>query len=202
MKLKIEPLPYPKDALEPMLSAVAVDIHYEKHHKGYLEKLGKLIEGTPREKLGLEELITASDGEVFNNAAQIWNHSFFWRCMRPGGGGKPEGTLLHDLEADFGSFEAFRRRFAEAANGEFGSGWAWLVRDGSEHLRVYSSDDAENPLQREEAPLLTLDVWEHAYYLDYRNERARYVDAFLDRLVNWAFVATNLGSAAKREVTR
>jgi Fe-Mn family superoxide dismutase len=202
MKFQIPPLPYPKDALDPMLSATAVDIHYEKHHKGYVEKLRKLIEGTPAEKLGPEELITTATGDVFNNAAQVWNHTFFWRCMRPRGGGKPEGPLLRGLEEDFGSFEEFRRKFAEAANGEFGSGWAWLVRDGSGHLRVYSSDDAQNPLQRKDTPLLTLDVWEHAYYLDYRNERARYVEAFLDRLVNWEFASTNLAAAVNPEETR
>jgi len=195
VKFLIAPLPYPKDALEPTMSSLTVDLHYEKHHKGYLEKLRGLIEGTAKGQLGLEELILTTEGDLFNNAAQVWNHHFFWRCMRPKGGGKPEGKLRDALEADFGSFDRFRTEFSAAANGEFGSGWAWLVEDATGHLRVCNSSDAENPLKQQAVPLLTLDVWEHAYYLDYRNERARYVDGFLDRLLNWDFVAANLAAA-------
>jgi Fe-Mn family superoxide dismutase len=202
MSFEIAPLPYATDALAPTLSAAAVELHYEKHHKGYLAKLRKLTEGTAEASSSLEELIRTARGELFNNAAQVWNHSFYWCCMRARGGGKPSGTLLAALEAAFGSFERFRKQFADAANGEFGSGWAWLVLDPLGQLRVASSDDAENPLQRGAEPLLALDVWEHAYYLDYRNERARYVEGFLDQLVNWDFVVANLNAAAKARSAR
>ncbi|HEU4430718.1 MAG TPA: superoxide dismutase [Myxococcota bacterium] len=195
MAFEIAPLSYVKDALAPAMSAATLELHYEKHHKGYLDKLNKLTKATPQEQLSLEELIRTAKGDVFNNAAQVWNHSFFWRCMRPKGGGQPGRELLAAIEPAFGSFEQFRKRFAEAANGEFGSGWAWLTLDAGGALRVTSSDDAENPLQRGATPLLTLDVWEHAYYLDYKNERARYVEAFLDRLVCWEFAAENLRAA-------
>jgi len=189
---EIPPLPYPKDALEPHLSAETIELHYEKHHKGYLEKLRKSTEGKPEAEQSLEDLIRTAEGNVFNNAAQVWNHSFYWMSLNPDGGGRPDETLLGVLESSFGSFERFRERFSEAANGEFGSGWAWLVKDGTGRMSVCSSSDAENPLQRSFTPLLTLDVWEHAYYVDYRNERARYVEAFLDHLLNWDFVASNL----------
>ena len=192
MKFEIAPLPYPKNALAPFLGAETVDLHYEKHHKGYLEKLEKLLRGKPEADQSLEELIRTSHGEVFNNAAQVWNHNFYWLSMKPGGGGEPAGELATRLEQSFGSYIEFRAQFAQAAIGEFGSGWAWLVQGPSGRLVVCSSDDAENPLQREIVPLLTIDVWEHAYYLDYRNERARYVDKFLDHLLDWDFVATNL----------
>jgi Fe-Mn family superoxide dismutase len=198
VKFAIPPLPYPNDALQPVLSATALEVHYEKHHKGYVEKLRKLIEGTPQEKHSLLTLVHTSDGDVFNNAAQVWNHSFFWRCMRPRGGGVPERPLLDELEAHFGSFSRFRTEFADAANQQFGSGWAWLVQEPSGALEVYGTSDAENPIRRGAAPLLTLDVWEHAYYLDYRNERARFVDGFLDRLVDWSFAAANLAAARER----
>jgi len=192
MKFEIPPLPYPKDALEPHLGAETLELHYEKHHKGYLEKLRKALEGRPEAKLSLAEIVRTSTGNVFNNAAQVWNHDFYWLSLRPDGGGKPEGELLERVEKSFGSVEAFRQEFAEAANGEFGSGWAWLVKDPLDRLKVINSSDADNPLQQGLVPLLTLDVWEHAYYLDFRNERARYVEAFLDHLLNWDFVAANL----------
>jgi Fe-Mn family superoxide dismutase len=195
MPFDIAPLPYSFGALAPTLSAEAVEIHYERHHKAYLAKLRKLTEGRPEANESLVALIQSAKGEIFNNAAQVWNHSFYWRCMTPGGGGAPTGALAARLEAGFGSFERFRADFAAAANGEFGSGWAWLVQDAMGTLRVASSDDADNPLQRGATPLLTLDVWEHAYYVDYRNERARYVEGFLARLVCWEFVAANLAAA-------
>lgn len=198
MSFEIAPLPYAKDALAPILSASTLEVHYEKHHKGYLAKLRKLTDGKPEASQSLEDLIRTAHGELFNNAAQVWNHSFYWRCMRPPGGAKPAGALLRALEAAFGSFEHFRSQFADAAIGEFGSGWAWLTQDAMGKLRVSSSDDAENPLRRGALPLLTLDVWEHAYYLDYRNERARYVDGFLDQLVNWDFVSANLEAAMQQ----
>ena len=172
MKFEIPPLPYPKDALEPHLSAETLELHYEKHHKGYLEKLRKNIEGKPEAERSLEDLIRTADGDLFN-----------------------DDELLGVIESSFGGFERFRERFTKAANGEFGSGWAWLVKDATGRLSVRSSSDAENPLQRNLTPLLTLDVWEHAYYVDYRNERARYVETFLDHLLNWDFVASNLALA-------
>jgi superoxide dismutase, Fe-Mn family len=196
MTFEIPPLPYSKRALAPHVSARTVDLHYEKHHKGYLRKLKQLVSGKPEAKLGLEDLIRTTDGAVFDNAAQVWNHTFYWKSMRPPGGARPEGELLDVLKSAFGSLAAFKRQFAEAAIGEFGSGWAWLVRDRSGRLHVRNSSDAENPLQQGLVPLLTLDVWEHAYYLDYQNEREPYVRAFLDELLNWEFVAENLGIAS------
>jgi Fe-Mn family superoxide dismutase len=192
MKFEIPPLPYPKNALAPFIGAETVDLHYEKHHKGYLDKLEKLVRGKPEADQTLEHLIRTARGEVFNNAAQVWNHNFYWLSMKPGGGGEPAGDLATRIEQSFGSYIEFRAQFAQAAIGEFGSGWAWLVQGLSGRLVVCSSDDAENPLQRDLVPLVTIDVWEHAYYLDYHNERARYVDKFLDHLLDWDFVATNL----------
>jgi Fe-Mn family superoxide dismutase len=197
MKFEAVALPYAQDALEPYISAETVEIHYEKHHKGYVDKLRKQLEGKPERDLPLEELIrAATDVDVYNNAAQIWNHDFYWRSLDPHGGGEPGGSVLQAIEGSFGSYQGFRDAFTEAATGEFGSGWAWLVIGSSGRLRVISSSDADNPLRRHLYPLLTLDVWEHAYYVDYRNERARYVEAFLDHLANWKFVAANLEEAA------
>ena len=197
MKFEIPPLPYPKNALEPHLSAETLELHYEKHHKGYLEKLRKGIEGKPEAERSLEDLIRTAEGEIFNNAAQVWNHTFYWKSLRPDGGGKPKDELLGVLESSFGSLDSFRERFADAAIRQFGSGWAWLVQSPTGRLSGRSSSDAENPLQLSLTPLLTLDVWEHAYYVDYRNERARYVKAFLDHLLNWDFVASNLSLASE-----
>ena len=195
MKIHVPSLPYPKDALAPTLGPRTLELHYEKHHKGYLAKVQKMLEGKPEADGELEDLIRTADGALFDNAAQVWNHTFYWRSMRPHGGGQPEPALRDVLESAFGSVDEFRRRFAEAANGEFGSGWAWLVKDKYGRLRVQSSTDAQNPIREGFVPLLTCDVWEHAYYLDYQNERSRYVEGFLDRLVNWEFVAENLGLA-------
>lgn len=189
----IEP-PYPEDALAPHVSARTVHEHYEKHHQGYRKKLSQLVRGKPEEKRSLEDLIRHADGDVFDNAAQLWNHNFLWRSMRPGGGGDPEGPLREALEEAFGSISDFRRRFAEAANEQFGSGWAWLVKDERGLISIQTTSNADNPLRRGCVPLLTLDVWEHAYYLDYRSERDRYVHAFLEHLVNWDFAAENLPS--------
>jgi Fe-Mn family superoxide dismutase len=197
MKFEIPKLPYPANALEPHISRETVELHYEKHHMGYLDKLRKIIEGKPEAELSLEELIRTSSGDLFNNAAQVWNHTFYWSSLSPDGGGEPDETLLRPIEDAFGSYARFRDHFAEAAIGEFGSGWAWLVFDSRGRLSVRNSSDAENPLQRNLVPLLTLDVWEHAYYVDYRNERARYVDAFLDHLLNWEFVEANLALAGE-----
>jgi Fe-Mn family superoxide dismutase len=191
-KIEVPELPYPKDALAPHISARTVDVHYEKHHKGYLRKLLAIVRDKPEAQQDLETLIRGSDGNLFNNAAQVWNHTFYWRSMKPGGGGDPTGQLRDLIAQAFGSVGDFKKEFAEAANGEFGSGWAWLVKDANGRLRVLNSSDAENPLQHDQVPLLTLDVWEHAYYLDYQHERDRYVSGFLDHLINWDFVTVNL----------
>jgi Fe-Mn family superoxide dismutase len=197
MSFEIAPLPYALDALAPTLSAETVELHFEKHHKGYLANLRKLTEGTPQADATLVDLICTAKGALFNNAAQVWNHSFYWKCMQPRGGGRPTGALLAALEQGFGSFDVFRARLAAAANAEFGSGWAWLELNAMGELRVTSSDDAENPLQRGSTPLLAIDVWEHAYYLDHRNDRARYVEGFLSHLVSWPFVAESLAEARR-----
>ena len=196
MKFELPSLPYAKGALEPHISARTIDFHYDKHHRGYLTKLEKAIEGKPIAEKSLEEIIRESQGTVFNLAAQVWNHTFYWSSMSPKGGGGPHGDLASALDRAFGSADDFKRRFAEAANGEFGSGWAWLVLDRSKKLRVIATDDAENPLQTGETPLLTIDVWEHAYYLDYQHQRPSYVKGFLDHLINWEFAADNYRRAS------
>jgi Fe-Mn family superoxide dismutase len=195
MKFEIPDLPYSKKALEPHISQETLETHYEKHHKGYLKKLKKEIEGKPEAEKSLEDLIRTSEGKVFNFAAQVWNHTFYWRSMHPDGGGKPTGELRTKIEQSFGSVDEFKQAFADAATGEFGSGWAWLVVDGHGRLRVRSSSDADNPLGSAQTPLLTIDVWEHAYYLDYKNERAKYVEAVIDDLLNWDFAQENFEDA-------
>jgi Fe-Mn family superoxide dismutase len=195
MNFETPELPYDKSALEPYIDARTVDIHYGKHHRGYMDKLRKQIEGTPDEKKELTDFIKTASGDLFNNAAQVWNHTFYWNGMKPGGGGTPSSTLDGRLSKAFGSIEAFKREFAQAANGEFGSGWAWLIVTKGGELEIVSSSDAENPIRNGAHPVLTLDVWEHAYYLDYQNERNRYVEAFLDHLINWDFVEANLDKA-------
>jgi len=197
VKFELPPLPYAKDALAPVISARTLEFHYEKHHRGYLTKLKKLIEGKPDANKSLEDLIETSKGEVFNNAAQLWNHTFYWNSMRPDGGGNPTGRLAELVKQQLGGAAQLKQQLSEAAVGEFGSGWAWLVLDSGDRLRVLSSDDAENPLQSGQTPLLTIDVWEHAYYLDYQNERAKYVQGTIDHLLNWEFAARNLDSAGE-----
>ncbi|NNL84450.1 MAG: superoxide dismutase [Myxococcales bacterium] len=200
MTFSIPDLPYAEKALEPAISGRTVDIHYNRHHKGYLDKLNRAVDGKPDAEKSLEELIRTAGGDLYNHAAQVWNHTFYWKSMTPEGGGEPPSELRDALVEGFGSVDEFKRRLAEAAAREFGSGWAWLVQDDRERLRVLSSSDAENPIQRGYTPLLTLDVWEHAYYLDYQNDRSAYIEGFLDRLIHWGFVADNLarvdGSAA------
>jgi Fe-Mn family superoxide dismutase len=191
MKFELPPLPYDKAALAPYLSARTLDLHYEKHHRGYLTKLHKAIGDRPDAEKSLIEIIRSSTAPVFNFAAQVWNHTFYWDSMTPGGGGQPSGDLLAAIDRDLHGFADFKRRFAEAASGEFGSGWAWLVLDPNQKLRVVATHDAEDPLRDGATPLLTIDVWEHAYYVDYQNERERYVSAFLDHLVNWKFAERN-----------
>jgi len=195
---KLAPLPWERDALEPHISARTVEIHYEKHHRGYLEKLRKAIDGKPEAQLGLEELVRTSHGHVFDLAAQVWNHDFYWNSLAPGGARQPEGELRARIERDFGSFAECHRRLVEAANGHFGSGWAWLAAGLDGRLRVLATHDAENPLGSGLAPLLAIDVWEHAYYLDVQNERGRYVTAVVDHLLDWDFAARNLGRAGGR----
>jgi len=190
MTHELPPLPYAKDALEPHVSSETLDYHHDKHHATYVSKLNDLVAGTEFADASLEEIVAKSSGSVFNNAAQVWNHTFYWNCLSPEGGGAPSGALAEAIDAAFGSFDAFKERFAEAAAGQFGSGWAWLVRDASGGLSITSTSNAENPMTSGVTPLLTCDVWEHAYYIDYRNLRPKYVEAFWN-LVNWEFVAAN-----------
>ncbi len=196
MPFELPPLPYPDTVLEPYYSAKTFSFHHGKHHKAYVDNLNKLLPGSAYEGLALEDIIRATAGDAgkagfFNNAAQVWNHTFFWHCMTPGGGGRPAGELAARLDAAFGSYEKFAEQFKAAAVGRFGSGWGWLVLDGGE-LKITSTPNAETPLAQGKVALLTVDVWEHAYYLDYQNRRPDFVQTFLDRLVNWDFVARNL----------
>ena len=199
MAISLPSLPYAENALEPQYSAKTISFHYGKHHKTYEDNLNKLIAGTPLESKSLEEIIMASAGDsskagLFNNAAQVWNHTFFWNGMRAGGSGKPKGDLAARIDSAFGGYEKFAEQFKAAAVGRFGSGWAWLVLDGGA-LKITSTANAETPMAGKQTALLTVDVWEHAYYLDYQNRRPDFVQAFLDHLVNWDFVAANLAKA-------
>lgn len=192
MNFTLKPLPYAKNALAPHMSEETFSFHYDKHHQAYLTNLKGLIEGTPDAEKSLEEIVKTSTGKVFNNAAQVWNHDFFWASMKPQGGGEPTGALGAAITRDFGSYAAFKKQFADAALAQFGSGWAWLVRDGAS-LKIVTTSNADTPLTKGLVPLLTCDVWEHAYYVDYRNLRAKFVDVFLTSLVNWDFAAQNFG---------
>lgn len=187
-------LPWARDALAPAISAETIEYHYGRHHQTYVTNLNRLIEHTTMEEEPLENIILhAPAGGIFNNAAQVWNHTFYWNCMKPDGGGEPAGLLATTLVKEFGSVQAFRERFTATAVGTFGSGWTWLVRNRDGTLGVESTSNAMNPLRDGKRPLLTCDVWEHAYYIDYRNARARYIEAWWS-LVNWSFVADNLAS--------
>ena len=191
-----EPLPYAENALSPYLSSKTLTFHYGKHHKAYIEKTNQLVKGTEFQDLSLKEIILACAGDfekktLFNNAAQAWNHGFLWKSMNPDGGGRPGRDVMNLIKNSFGNFEDFKKRFEEEAVSHFGSGWIWLVKVGG-NLEILQTHDAENPLISGEMPLLTLDVWEHAYYLDYQNQRAEYVKAFLEHLVDWEFVDSNL----------
>jgi len=194
MKFELPRLPYAKDALEPYMCKETLEYHYEKHHRGYLTKLQGLIEAKPEAAKSLEDIIGSADGAVFNNAAQVWNHTFFWNCMEPTGGGDPSGDLASRLRDTFGSLQRFRETFIATGMGRFGSGYAWLVLDGGV-LRCVDTSNADTPLVRKQTPLLTCDVWEHAYYLDHRNDRGKYLEAFLQHLVSWDFVAEQLKRA-------
>ena len=195
MPFTLPPLPYDKAALAPHLSAETLEYHYGKHHQAYVNNLNKLTEGKPEAKKSLEEIImTAAPGGLFNNAAQVWNHTFYWNCMKPSGGGEPAGALSEAIERDFDSFSKFKEQFTAAAATLFGSGWAWLALDGGK-LKIVQTKDADLPMKRGQVALLTIDVWEHAYYIDHRNLRPKYIEAFLDRLVNWDFAAANFARA-------
>jgi Fe-Mn family superoxide dismutase len=183
-------LPYGMDALAPHISRETLEFHYGKHHRAYVNKLNELVKNSAFEGMALAGLVKKSTGPIFNNAAQVWNHSFYWNCLSPKGGGKPAGRLAAAIDAAFGSFDQFVSQFKNSALGKFGSGWTWLVQSGDGTLTIRNSDDADNPLRWDQTPLLVCDVWEHAYYIDYRNERAKYIEAFW-HLVNWDFVTGN-----------
>jgi Fe-Mn family superoxide dismutase len=195
--LVLPPLPYADNALEPVISANTIGFHYGKHHKAYVDNLNKLIAGTEYADLALEKIIAATAGKpdktaIFNNAAQTWNHTFYWRSLKPKGGGEPPAGLKQKIEASFGSVDACKKELAAAAVAQFGSGWVWLALDGGK-LKVVKTGNADSPLTSSLKPLLTIDVWEHAYYLDYQNRRADYVNAVLEKIMNWDFAAENLG---------
>jgi len=188
---QLPPLPFDRSALSPHLSPETIDYHYGKHHAAYVNNLNKLIPGTEFENLPLEEIVKRSSGGIFNNAAQIWNHTFYWNCLSPQGGGEPSGAVAEAIQRSFASLTAFKEKFSAAATTLFGSGWAWLVKDGDGKLSIEGLSNAGTPLVSGRTPLLTCDVWEHAYYIDYRNARPAYVDAFW-KLVNWSFVARQM----------
>ena len=199
MAFELPPLPYPADALQPYMSAETFSYHHGKHHAAYVANLNKLIEGTDLANKSLEEIIKATFGDpdkvgIFNNAAQVWNHTFFWESMKPGGGGAPTGPIADKINADFGGYDKFAEAFKTAAATQFGSGWAWLVLDNGT-LKVTKTPNAENPLVYGQTPLLTLDVWEHAYYLDYQNRRPDFINAYLEHLVNWDAANARLAAA-------
>jgi len=194
MKHELPPLPYDKNALAPHISAETLEFHHGKHHQAYVTNLNNLITGTPFENSTLEQIVTEATGPVFNNAAQVWNHTFYWRCLSPKGGGDPTGALAGAITSAFGSVNAFREQFTKTAVGTFGSGWGWLVKQSDGKLAIVSTSNAGNPLTSGQKPLLTCDVWEHAYYIDYRNARPKYVEAFW-KLVNWDFVEKNLAGS-------
>jgi Fe-Mn family superoxide dismutase len=191
MDHKLPELPFAKDALAPVISAETLEYHYGKHHAAYVANLNKLIQGTEFQDASLEEIVKRATGGLFNNSAQVWNHTFYWNCMTPGGAPEPTGSLGEAIAKSFSSFAQFKEKFAAAAVGQFGSGWAWLVKNSDGTLGIESSSNAGNPMTQGKTPLLTCDVWEHAYYIDYRNARAVYVDKWWS-IVNWKFVEENL----------
>jgi Fe-Mn family superoxide dismutase len=198
----LPPLPWSEDALAPVVSAKTIGLHYGKHHRTYVNKLNELVAGTPMADMPLERVILESangkNPKVFNNAAQTWNHTFFWNCLRPQGGGKPRSQVAQRIDSDLGGFDAFKKNFAEAAVNTFGSGWAWLaMKDGK--LAIMSTSNADNPLTKGATPLLTLDVWEHAYYVDYENRRPEFVGAVIDKLLNWEFAEQQMASGSARK---
>jgi len=194
MPFTLPELPYPMDALQPTISKETLEFHYGKHHNAYVTNLNKLTEGKPEANKPLEEIIRSAEGGLFNNAAQVWNHTFYWHCLKPGGGGDPTGDLAAAITRDFGSIEEFKEEFANAAATQFGSGWAWLVLEGST-LKVTKTANADLPMKHGQKALLTIDVWEHAYYVDYRNARPKYIAEVMNKLINWDFVAQNYKKA-------
>jgi len=193
----LPPLPWAENALEPVISANTISFHYGKHHKTYVDNLNNLVKGTDYENASLEKIINETAGKadkagLFNNAAQIWNHTFYWNSMKPAGGGKPTGKLAEMIDTAFGGYDAFKKELATTTVSQFGSGWGWLVLDGGA-LKVVKTSNAEVPFTKGQKPLLTIDVWEHAYYLDQQNKRAAYVDAVIEKLLNWDFATQNLG---------
>lgn len=204
MSFTLPPLPYAPNALEPHISAQTLDFHHGKHHNTYVVNLNKLIEGTDLAGADLEAIIQKTAGDaakagIFNNAAQVWNHTFYWHSMKPAGGGKPSGELAAKIEADFGSYDQFVEAFKQAGTTQFGSGWAWLVLAADGALKVVKTPNAETPITAGQSPLLTMDVWEHAYYLDYQNRRPDYISTFMDKLINWDFAAENFAAAKQKK---
>lgn len=193
MAFVLPPLPYELDALQPHISRETLEYHYGKHHQAYVTNLNNLVAGTDLESKKLEEIIKTQTGAVFNNAAQDWNHSFYWKCLSPNGGGQPKGELLAAINKSFGDFDKFKDQFTKSAIATFGSGWAWLVKNPQGGLEIVTTSNAGTPLTTPNIPLLTCDVWEHAYYIDYRNSRQKYMEAFWS-LVNWDFVTINFNS--------
>ena len=193
MEHKLPPLPYAPDALAPHISKETFEYHYCKHHQAYVTNLNNLIKGTEFENMGLEDVVRKSSAGVFNNAAQVWNHTFFWNSMKPGGGGKPSGALAAAIDKKWGSFDAFKEAFTKSAVGNFGSGWTWLVKKPDGSVDIVNTSNAATPLTGSDKALLTIDVWEHAYYIDYRNARPKFVETFLASLANWGFAAQNFG---------
>ncbi|HEX8605214.1 MAG TPA: superoxide dismutase [Fe] [Pseudoduganella sp.] len=191
MEHTLPPLPYAKDALLPHISPETLEYHYGKHHQAYVTNLNNLIKGTEFENLSLEEIIQKSSGGIFNNSAQVWNHTFFWHCMAPNAGGAPTGAVAEAINAKWGSFDKFKEEFSKSAVGNFGSGWTWLVKKADGSVDIVNTSNAATPLTTENKPLLTVDVWEHAYYIDYRNARPKFVESWWN-LVNWEFVNQNL----------
>ncbi len=193
MAFKLPELPYSKDALSPHISPETMEYHYGKHHQAYVDNLNKLIAGTEYEKMSLEDIIKKAEGPIFNNAAQVYNHTFFWKCLAPRAGGEPQGSLRKAIEKDFKSFDAFKEQFTQAGVSLFGSGWAWLVKNADGSLSIEKLSNAGTPITTPgKTPILTLDVWEHAYYIDYRNARPKFIEAYW-KLVNWDFAQKNYG---------
>ncbi|WP_144394888.1 superoxide dismutase [Pleionea sediminis] len=192
MAFELPALPYAKDALAPTISEETLEFHYGKHHQTYVDKLNGLVEGGEFANASLEEIIKKSSGGIFNNAAQVWNHTFYWNSLSPNGGGEPTGALADAINAEFGSFDEFKTKFSEAAAGNFGSGWTWLVKNSSGKLEIVNTSNAGCPITDGHTPLITVDVWEHAYYIDYRNARPKYLEGFF-KLANWDFAAKNFG---------
>ena len=190
MNHELPVLPYDRDALAPVISAETLDYHYGKHHQTYVTNLNNLITGTEYESSSLEDIIRSADGGIFNNAAQVWNHTFYWNCLSPTGGGEPSGSLADAITTRFGSFDVFRETFIKSATTNFGSGWTWLVKSAEGELDIVNTSNAANPMTDGLIPLMTIDVWEHAYYIDYRNARPKYLDEIW-KIINWEFIEAN-----------